>query len=51
VGNGHILEGNVELCGAAGQIAADALGDGFSLGDELGGIELSDNGLEDFVAD
>jgi len=33
------------------QIGADAVGDGFSLCDELGGIELSDDGFEDFVAD
>jgi hypothetical protein len=27
------------------------LGDGFSLGDEFGGVELGDDGFEDFVAD
>ena len=51
VGNGHVLEGNVELGGAAGQLAADALGDGLSLGNEFGGIKLGDDGLEDFVSD
>lgn len=51
VGDGDVLEGDVELGGAAGQVGPDALGDGFSLGDELGGVELGDDGLEDFVAD
>lgn len=51
VGDGHVLEGNVELGGAAGEVAADAVGDGLALGDELGGVELGDDGLEDFVAD
>jgi len=51
VGDGNILEGDVELSGALGEIGADALGDGLTLGDELGGIELSDDGLEDFVTD
>lgn len=51
MGDGHVLEGNVELGGAAGELVADALGDGLALGDELGGVELGDDGLEDFVAD
>jgi hypothetical protein len=51
VSNGDILEGNVEFSSTAGEIALDALGDGFTLGDELGGVELGDNGLEDFVTD
>lgn len=51
MGDGHVLEGNVELGGAAGEVAADAVGDGLALGDELGGVELGDDGLEDFVAD
>lgn len=51
MGDGHVLEGNVELGGAAGEVVADALGDGLSLGDELGGVELGDDGLEDLVAD
>ena len=51
VGDGDVLEGDVELGGAARQVAADALGDGLALGDELGGVELGDDGLEDLVAD
>lgn len=51
VGDGHVLQSDVELGSAAGEILADALGDGFSLGDELGGIELGDDGLENLVAD
>ncbi len=51
MGDGHVLEGNVELGGAAGQLVADAVRDGLTLGDELGGVELGDDGLEDFVAD
>lgn len=51
VGDGDVLEGNVELGGAEGEIGSNALGDGLTLGDELGSIELGDDGLEDFVAD
>jgi hypothetical protein len=47
--DGHVLEGNVELAGALEQVGADLVGDGLTLGDELGGIELGDNGLEDLV--
>lgn len=47
----NILERNVELSSSAGEIALDSLRDGFSLGDELGGIELGDDGLEDLVSD
>jgi hypothetical protein len=51
VGDGDILEGDVELGGAAEEVGTDAVGDGFTLGDEFGGIELGDDGLEDFVSD
>ena len=51
VGDGDVLEGNVELGGAAGEVAADALGDGLTLGDELGGVELGDDSFQDFVSD
>lgn len=50
MGDGHVLQGNVELGGAAGQIGADALRDGLSLSDELCGVELGDDGLEDLVS-
>jgi hypothetical protein len=51
VRDGNVLEGNVELGGAACQVIADLLGDGLSLCNELGRIELGDDGLEDLVAD
>lgn len=49
--DGHVLEGDVELRGALRQVRLDALRDGLSLGDELGGVELCDDRLQDFVAD
>ena len=51
MGDGDILEGDVELGGAAEEVGADAVGDGFTLGNEFGGIKLGDNSLEDFVSD
>ena len=51
VGDGHVLERDVELGRALGQVRADALRDGLALRDELGGVELRDDGLEDLVAD
>lgn len=50
VGDGHVLEGDVELVGALRQLGADAVRHGLALGDELGGVELGDDGFEDFVA-
>lgn len=49
--DGHVLEGNVELGGSAGEVASDSVRDGFTLCDELCGVELGDDGLEDLVAD
>lgn len=49
--DGDVLQGDVELGGALHQVGADALRDGLALGDELGGVELRDDGLEDFVSD
>ena len=46
-----VFESDVEFGGALEEIGADARADSFTLGDELGGIELGDNSLEDFVAD
>lgn len=40
----------MELGGALHQVGANALGDGLTLGNEFGGVELGDDGLEDFVA-
>lgn len=51
VGDGDVLEGDVELRGSLHEVCADAVGDSFTLGDQLGGIELGDNGFEDFVSD
>jgi hypothetical protein len=49
VGNGNILQGDVELGGTEGEVVADAIRDSLSLGNELCSVKLSDNGLEDFV--
>lgn len=46
-----IFERNVELAGAFEEVGADAVADGFTLGDQFGGIELRNDGFEDFVAD
>lgn len=51
MGDGHILKSDVEFGSSAGEVLADLLRDGLSLGDELGSIELGDDGLEDFVTD
>jgi hypothetical protein len=51
VGDGHVLEGDVELVGALEQVGADTVGDGLTLCDEFGGVELRDDGFEDFVTD
>ena len=49
--DGDILEGDVELGSTAEEILTDAVRDGFTLGNEFGGIKLGDNSLEDFVSD
>jgi hypothetical protein len=46
-----ILQSDVELLCTLEQVAADAVGDGLTLGDELCGVELGDNSFEDFVSD
>ena len=51
VRDGDVLERDVELGGAAEEVRADAGGDGLPLRDELGGVELGDDGFEDFIAD
>lgn len=48
--DGDVFKRDVELRRAFEEVGADAVGDGLSLGDELGGIKLCDDGLEDFVA-
>lgn len=49
--NGNVLKSDVKLLGTLEEVAADAVGDGFTLGDELCGIELGDDGFKDFVSD
>ena len=49
--DGDVLERDVELGRAADEVGANAGGDGLALRDELGGVELGDDGFEDFVAD
>ena len=49
--DGDVFEGDVELGGAFQEVGADAGGDGFPLRDQFGGVELGDDGFEDFVAD
>lgn len=51
VGDGNILKRNVELGGALDEVGTDALRDSLALRDELGSVELGDDGLEYFVAD
>ena len=46
-----VFEGNVEFRGAFEEVGADSGGDGFALGYQFGGVELGDDGFEDFVAD
>jgi hypothetical protein len=49
--DGDVFEGDVELVGALEEIGADTVRDGLTLGNELGGVELRDDGFEDFVTD
>ena len=49
--DGDVFERDVELGGAFQEVGADAGGDGFALRDQFGGVELGDDGFEDFVAD
>jgi hypothetical protein len=51
VRDGHVLERNVELGRALDQVRLYAVRYGLSLCDELCGVELGYDGLEDFVAD
>jgi hypothetical protein len=51
VRDADVFESDVELRGAFEEVGADAGGDGFALGYEFCGVELGDDGFEDFVAD
>jgi len=47
----NVFQGNVKFPGALEELAADTVRDLFTLRDQLGGVELRDDGLEDFVSD
>lgn len=51
VGYRHVLERNVELLGTLEELAADTVADGFTLGDELRGVKLGNDSLQNFVTD
>lgn len=51
MGDGDVVEDEVESRRSPGQVLAHEPGDHLSLGDELRGVELRDDGLEDFVPD
>lgn len=51
MGDGDIFESDVELLGTLEEIGPDAVADSFTLSDELGGIELGNDGLKYFVTD
>lgn len=46
-----IFQRDVELLGTLQQVGADSVADGFTLCDQLSGIKLGDDGLENFVSD
>ena len=50
MGNGYVLELDIEFLGALQKIGSDAVGDGLSLGDEFSSIELGNNRFENFVS-
>lgn len=49
--DGDIFESDIKFLGSLEEIGADSVGDGFTLGDELGGVELGNDGFKDFVSD
>jgi hypothetical protein len=51
VGDGNVLEHDVELLGALEKLRADQVGDLLTLGDKLGGVEAGNDSLEDLVSD
>jgi hypothetical protein len=51
VRDGDVFERDVKLRRPFQQVGADAVRDGFTLCDQLGGVELGDDCFEDFVAD
>lgn len=51
VSNGNVVENEVEPPRPAGEVFTHKTGDHLALGDELGRVELGDDGFEDFVDD
>ena len=51
MGDADVFEVDVEFGSAFEEVSANAIRDGLTLGDEFGGVELGDDGFEDFVAD
>jgi hypothetical protein len=49
VGDGNVLESNVELLGTLEEIGTNAVADGLTLGNELCGIELGNDRFENLV--
>lgn len=49
--DGDVFESNVELLGALEEVGTYSVDDCFTLCDEFCGIELGDDGFEDFVSD
>jgi hypothetical protein len=49
MGDTDVLEGDVEFLCAFKEVCTDAVGHGFTLGDEFGGIKLSNDGFENFI--
>ena len=50
VGDGDVLKSDVELLSTLEKVGADAVAYSLTLRDKLGGIELGDDGFEDFVS-
>jgi hypothetical protein len=46
----NIFQRNVEFLGTLQEVGSDAVADRFTLCDQFCGIELSNDGLEDFVS-
>lgn len=46
---GDIIKSNIEARGTPGQVLPNQTGDVLTLGDQLAGVELSDNALQDLV--
>lgn len=51
MGDGDVVEDEVEPPRSAREVFTHETGDHLTLGDELGSVELRDDGLEDFVDD